>query len=259
VLFETLSARDRASLEPYEREHGTLADRSCIPFYGVIELTGRVHDQVINETFIVLLTHGRPSECLVWRSCGQPREIPVSLPLVVHSLIRQTFRAVFEYPSQRFWPALRPTNSPWALPLWQRRPHYLVGFWPWSLPWRVKPGFTVGEIYRGPLPFNCLPLPWRQLRTKCPPLPQPQHTVHRLSSTAAGDPQSRSTVNCWRSCLISANSSQTKLVVKLVSSSAAAVATCTAVFAGDVDTSSSAPTCCIVGMHCRLENRPFQA
>jgi len=30
-----------------------LADRSCIPFYGMIELTGRVHDQVISEIFIV--------------------------------------------------------------------------------------------------------------------------------------------------------------------------------------------------------------
>jgi len=52
-LFDTLSARDRANLEPYEREHGMLADRLCIPFYGVIELTGRVRDQVISETFIV--------------------------------------------------------------------------------------------------------------------------------------------------------------------------------------------------------------
>jgi len=43
-LFDTLSARDRANLEPYEGEHGTLADGSCIPFYGVIELTGRVRD-----------------------------------------------------------------------------------------------------------------------------------------------------------------------------------------------------------------------
>jgi len=52
-LFDTLSARDRANLEPYEGEHGTLADGSCIPFYGVVELIGRVRDQVINETFIV--------------------------------------------------------------------------------------------------------------------------------------------------------------------------------------------------------------
>jgi len=52
-LFDTLSARDRASPEPYEGEHGTLADESCIPFYGVVELTGRVRDQVINETFIL--------------------------------------------------------------------------------------------------------------------------------------------------------------------------------------------------------------
>jgi len=52
-LFDTLSARDRANQEPYEGEHGTLADGSCIPFYGVIELTGRVRDRVISETFIV--------------------------------------------------------------------------------------------------------------------------------------------------------------------------------------------------------------
>jgi len=52
-LFDTLSARDRASLELYEGEHGTLADGSCIPFYEVVELTGRVRDQVINETFIL--------------------------------------------------------------------------------------------------------------------------------------------------------------------------------------------------------------
>jgi len=52
-LFDTLRARDRANLEPYKGEHGTLADGSCIPFYGMIELTGRVRDQVISETFIV--------------------------------------------------------------------------------------------------------------------------------------------------------------------------------------------------------------
>jgi len=52
-LFDTLGARERASLEPYEGAHGTLADRSCILFYGVISLPGRVHDQAIHETFIV--------------------------------------------------------------------------------------------------------------------------------------------------------------------------------------------------------------
>jgi len=52
-LFDTLSARDHVNLEPYEGEHGTLADGSCILFYGVIELAGRVRDQVISETFIV--------------------------------------------------------------------------------------------------------------------------------------------------------------------------------------------------------------
>jgi len=52
-LFDTLGARERASLEPYKGAHGTLADESCIPFYGVISLPGCVHDQAINETFIV--------------------------------------------------------------------------------------------------------------------------------------------------------------------------------------------------------------
>ena len=59
----------------------------------------------------VSLTHGRPSECSVRRSCGQPREIPVLLSLIVHSLIRQTFKAVFECPNRRFWRALRPTKT----------------------------------------------------------------------------------------------------------------------------------------------------
>jgi len=40
-------------MRPYEGEHGTLADRSCIPFHGIIELTGRVRDQSIQETFLV--------------------------------------------------------------------------------------------------------------------------------------------------------------------------------------------------------------
>jgi len=146
----------------------------------------------------VSLTHGRPSECSVLRSCGQLWEIPVLLPLVVHSLIRQTFKAVFEYPSRRFWRALRPTNSPCGLPLWRRRPHHPVGFGLWPLPRRVKPGPTVGGVYRGPLPFNCLPLPWGHLCMKCLPLPQPQHTGRHLSSTSVGDPRGLSTVDCWR-------------------------------------------------------------
>jgi len=31
-----------------------LVDKSCIPFYGIIELTGRVRDQTISEAFIVI-------------------------------------------------------------------------------------------------------------------------------------------------------------------------------------------------------------
>jgi len=124
----------------------------------------------------VSLTHGQPSECSVLCSCGQPREIPILLLFVVHSLIRQTFKAVFEYPSRRFWRALRPTNSPWGLPLRRRPPPHSVGFGLWPLPLGVKPGPTVGGVYRELLPFNCLPLPWGHLHMKCPPLPQPQHT-----------------------------------------------------------------------------------
>jgi len=52
-LFDTLGAHVRASLEPYEGAHGTLADGSCIPFYGVFTLPGRVCDQAIHKTFIV--------------------------------------------------------------------------------------------------------------------------------------------------------------------------------------------------------------
>jgi len=36
-LFDALSARDRASLKPYEGEHGTLVNGLCISFYGVVE------------------------------------------------------------------------------------------------------------------------------------------------------------------------------------------------------------------------------
>jgi len=52
-LFDTLGAREQASLEPYEGAHGTLVDRSCFLFYGVISLPGRVRDQAIQETLIV--------------------------------------------------------------------------------------------------------------------------------------------------------------------------------------------------------------
>jgi len=52
-FFDTLSTKVRNELEPYEGEYGTLADESCIPFFGIIELTGRVRDQAIQETFVV--------------------------------------------------------------------------------------------------------------------------------------------------------------------------------------------------------------
>jgi len=43
-FFDTLSAKVRNGLEPYEVDHGTIADGSCIPFYGIIELTGHVRN-----------------------------------------------------------------------------------------------------------------------------------------------------------------------------------------------------------------------
>jgi len=88
------------------------------------------------------LAHTRaPSECSVLRSCGQLREISVLLPLVVHPLIRQTFKATFECPNRRFWRALRPANSPGGLPLWQRRPPHPIG---------LGLGLGLGGLNRGP-------------------------------------------------------------------------------------------------------------
>jgi len=52
-VFDALPPKDKARIEPYTGEHSTLADGSCIPFYSIIELTGRVRDQTIWETFIV--------------------------------------------------------------------------------------------------------------------------------------------------------------------------------------------------------------
>jgi len=52
-LFDTLSAKLRGEMEPYNGECCTLADGSCILFDGIIELTGRVRDQTIQEMFIV--------------------------------------------------------------------------------------------------------------------------------------------------------------------------------------------------------------
>jgi len=50
-VFDTLPPKERKELAPYTGEPGTLADRSSIPFGGGIELTGRVRDQAIQETF----------------------------------------------------------------------------------------------------------------------------------------------------------------------------------------------------------------
>jgi len=52
-VFDALPPKERRELAPYTGEHGTLTDESCIPFYGVIELTGHVRDQAIQETFVI--------------------------------------------------------------------------------------------------------------------------------------------------------------------------------------------------------------
>jgi len=52
-FFDTLGVAIKRRLAPYKEGHGTLADGSCIPFCGIIELAGRVHNQNIQETFIV--------------------------------------------------------------------------------------------------------------------------------------------------------------------------------------------------------------
>jgi len=52
-VFDALPRKERREIEPNTGEHGTLADGSCIPFYGIIELTGCVRDQVIQETFVI--------------------------------------------------------------------------------------------------------------------------------------------------------------------------------------------------------------
>jgi len=156
---------------------------------------------------LALLAHRQPSESSTLLMRGQPREISVLLPLFVRPLIRQPFKAVFEWPSRRFWQTLQSANSPWGLPLWQRRPPYPIGFGPWPRPWRVKPKPTVGRIYRGPLSFNCFLPPWGQLLKRCPPLPQPQHTEVYLPTAVVSDLAGCSTVDCRQRRLILASSS----------------------------------------------------
>jgi len=56
-FFDTLGAQIRNRLEPYEGDHGTLAEGSCITSYGIIGLPGSVRDQTIQETFIVGQLH----------------------------------------------------------------------------------------------------------------------------------------------------------------------------------------------------------
>jgi len=52
-FFDTLSVAIKKRLAPSEGDHVTLADGLCIPFYGIIKMTGRVRDQIIQETFII--------------------------------------------------------------------------------------------------------------------------------------------------------------------------------------------------------------
>jgi len=46
-VFDVHPRKERREIELYTGEHGTLTDGSCILFYGIIELTGRVNGQVI--------------------------------------------------------------------------------------------------------------------------------------------------------------------------------------------------------------------
>jgi len=52
-VFDALPPKARRELSPYTEEPGNLADGSRIPFYGVVELPGRIRDQAIQETFIL--------------------------------------------------------------------------------------------------------------------------------------------------------------------------------------------------------------
>jgi len=52
-VFDTLPPKEQRELAPYTGEPGTLADRSHLPFDGIVELTGRVRDQAIQETFVI--------------------------------------------------------------------------------------------------------------------------------------------------------------------------------------------------------------
>jgi len=45
--------KERRELAPCTGKPGTLADGSRIPFYSIIELTGRARDQAIQETFVI--------------------------------------------------------------------------------------------------------------------------------------------------------------------------------------------------------------
>jgi len=52
-VFDTLPLKEKKGLAFYTGEPGTLADGPSIQFDGVIELTGRVRDQAIQEIFVI--------------------------------------------------------------------------------------------------------------------------------------------------------------------------------------------------------------
>jgi len=52
-VLNTLPLKERKKLAPYTGEPGTLADGSSMPFDGVIELTGRIREQAIQEVFVI--------------------------------------------------------------------------------------------------------------------------------------------------------------------------------------------------------------
>jgi len=52
-VFETLSRQGRDRVRPYTGEQCALADGSSILFHGIVELTGCVRNQAVQETFVI--------------------------------------------------------------------------------------------------------------------------------------------------------------------------------------------------------------
>ena len=53
VMFDKLSLKSQRGLEPFRCPAGTLADGSMLPFYGQVEMSGRLRSEAIKLTFVV--------------------------------------------------------------------------------------------------------------------------------------------------------------------------------------------------------------